>query len=386
MSQKTNPIIFRLGIKNSWASKYLEKKPQESTIFSYNDLEIRKYIDLFFKKYGLKLLNCKLYYKKNALHLFLVYDIDFLKFKYLLLNNTKQQKISIKKFICNFISNFYKKIPSKSSIAFDLLQIRKRYKIGAINIKYFKKYLNYFKKLKLFVRKKNTSGKIIKNSSKFFIYLKKRFENFKNNNQKRLYYLNFNKLLKIQSKNLNQQTFINLFTKRLLTSISKFLQNKINVFLTLKITNNNNNHIENVLKKTITSNILNLKKFRNNNYFEQGINLMYNNSLKNKNQLSFLISEYISKELSRLKNPKFFNFFLKFLVNNVRYFLISNNKIKGVKIHIKGNLGRKPRAFSKVFITGKNVSKLKINNNLQYEESTCFSKKGTFGVKTWVTF
>jgi hypothetical protein len=55
MSQKVNPTILRLGIKNEWFSKYFEKKSQELTTYSFNDLEIRKFIDLFFKNYGLTL-------------------------------------------------------------------------------------------------------------------------------------------------------------------------------------------------------------------------------------------------------------------------------------------------------------------------------------------
>jgi hypothetical protein len=44
MSKTKNPIILRLGIKNSWDSKYLEKKTQESATYSLQHLEINKFI------------------------------------------------------------------------------------------------------------------------------------------------------------------------------------------------------------------------------------------------------------------------------------------------------------------------------------------------------
>ena len=99
MSQKTNPIIFRLGIKNNWKSNYFEKKPHETKLLSFTNLEISQFVKLFLKKYGLNLTNFKLYLKKNSLNLFIVYNIFYLKFQFLLFKHIKKQKLRFKNII-----------------------------------------------------------------------------------------------------------------------------------------------------------------------------------------------------------------------------------------------------------------------------------------------
>ena len=47
MGQKVNPIVFRLESKNSWESKYIEKKLPELSYYVLNDLEIKKFVIKF---------------------------------------------------------------------------------------------------------------------------------------------------------------------------------------------------------------------------------------------------------------------------------------------------------------------------------------------------
>jgi ribosomal protein L4 len=119
MSQKINPIIYRLGTKTSWVSKYCEKKRHELKNLSFNELQLTKFIKLFFKKTGLQLKNCKIYYKKNSLHFFLIYDIIKLKLKNLILI---KHKLSNE---LKFFKNLYKKNP----VIFNIMQLKNIYKL-----------------------------------------------------------------------------------------------------------------------------------------------------------------------------------------------------------------------------------------------------------------
>lgn len=379
MSKKINPNIFRLGIKNNWNSKYFEKKTQELAIISFNELQIQKFLKLFFNNYGLNLKSCKFYYKKTTLHLFIDYDLLILKFKYLLLKNIKQQKIKMLNF--NFFNILKKCYINNKSKKLILLKLKKNKNF------YFLRYLNK-------IRKKFKT--IYQNNLKLKNYLDKKLLLTLNNKNtpfnkkcyinKRLYFLKHKNMLQnIKIKNITQHVLVNLFIKKLLTFLNNFLK-EINILLTLKQTNMNKIiKISKTSKKKLKVNIINLKNYQYNNFFEPGINLVYN-FLKDKNNIAFLISTHLSYELSKLKNPKFFNFFLRYILNTLKHFCINSNILKGITISIKGNLGRKPRALTKNYIIGKKISKLKINTNLNFYQSTCYSKKGTFGVKTWVEY
>jgi ribosomal protein S3 len=67
MGQKTNPTIFNLSLKNAeWKSKYIEKNKEESSLFLYQDIEIRNYLDQVFKNFGLLIHNCKIEYGQET--------------------------------------------------------------------------------------------------------------------------------------------------------------------------------------------------------------------------------------------------------------------------------------------------------------------------------
>jgi hypothetical protein len=383
MSKTKNPIILRLGIKNNWDSKYFEKKPQESAIYSLQHLEINKFITMFFKKHGLESKNCKLYYKKNSLHLFIIYNANTLKIKTLLFNNIK--KLRIKNLKYNFFkSNYTKNYQS----VLDGIQIKKKFK-NTIKFNHIFKTKNSFKILKSYLTAREKNFKIYKNCLRLGKYLggKKKFKNHPANkqNHKRLHFLKYLNILKcLKSKSFDQNIFMNLFIKKLLASLNTFLCNKVSIALTIKQMNKNvfKNIVSNE-KKNISLNLVSLKKFQKNNYFDSGINLLHN-SFNYRGNITYTLAEYISQELSKLKKPKLFNFFFKFLTKSLKHFLIDSKIIKGVQIVVQGNLRRKPRASSKLYSVGKKIKKLSLNKNLQYNESVCYSKKGTLGIKVWV--
>jgi hypothetical protein len=397
MSKTKSPIILRLGIKNNWDSKYFEKKTQESATYSLQHLEINKFIALFFKSHGLESKNCKLYYKKNSLHLFIVYHVNTLKLKALLYNNIGGLKIKnskTKNLKYNFFKSNYRFFKNncnknyKLALAFNFLRIRKKFKN---KLNFSSKAKNRFKILKKYLTTRENNYKMYKNCLKLGVYLGKKpvFKNHPARTQqkkcKRLYFLKYFNLLKcFKSKSFDQNIFINLFVKKLLTSLNTFLHNKVSVSLTLKqMSRNVIKRIALNEKKNISLNLVSLKKFQKNNYFDSGVNLLYN-SFCYKDNISFIIAEYISQELSKLKKPKLFKFFFKFLTKSLKYFLIDSNLIKGIQIVVQGNLGRKPRASSKLYSVGKKIKKLSLNKDLQYNESVCYSKKGTLGIKVWV--
>jgi len=392
MSKTKNPIILRLGIKNSWDSKYLEKKTQESATYSLQHLEINKFITLFFKKYGLESKSCKLYYKKNSLHLFIVYNVDNLKIKKLLFEKTKKLKIKdlkVKNIRYNFFKSNYNK-SNKSALVEDLMRIKKKFR-NKIKLNFIAKTKNNFKVLKSHLATREKNNEMYKNCLRLRAYLKKRtaFKNHPVNTQhqkhKRLYFLKyFDLLTNLKFKSFNQNIFINLFIKKLLTSLNTFLDNKVSVTLTLKQMNKNvSQNLALDDKKKLSQNLVSLKKFQKNDYFDTGVNLLCN-SFYYKKSITFILAEYVSQELSKLKKPRLFNFFFKFLTKSLKSFLIDSNLIKGIQIALQGNLGRKPRASSKLYTVGKEIKKLSLNKDLQYSESVCYSKKGTFGIKVWV--
>jgi len=74
MGQKVNPKIFRLGLyNNKWASSYIEKNSEESTLLVSNDLKIRDFVSRIFLLNGLLVHSCKLRYTEVEISVFIYY-------------------------------------------------------------------------------------------------------------------------------------------------------------------------------------------------------------------------------------------------------------------------------------------------------------------------
>lgn len=161
MGQKANSNVLRLGLKkNEWKSKYIEKLTEESSIFVYNDLEIRKYLDRFFQLHGLILHDCRLNYFNNRLDISLSYFVTTKALKFI--NPTKAAKkssvihlkngLSFTEMLLESITKFTKRKTSVSINFYELnhklsLSVRKN---QVMSLKKIKTQLRQFKRAQFF--------------------------------------------------------------------------------------------------------------------------------------------------------------------------------------------------------------------------------------------
>lgn len=353
MSQKTNPNIFRVGITNNWKSKYLEKKSTEHSIYAFKNIEIQKYVHQFLKNNGLTVNSVKLYFNENTLHIYASY---FLSLKSIVLINSlnKTQNLKLQK-------NLYKK---KSSNKLSNKLKKNIYKY----ISYQKQ--NYNQILKNFTQKNNlkkTKKAIVNEQQNFKIRRILILKNYK----KYLAALNYNTL-----KNLKNNSFLEKFFE----SISLFLNKNSNIIFTLKQLNKDKKQvITKKTYKTLKKNFVQLRKYKQNEFFIEGVNALFT-SITNKNS-SLLIAEYIAYNLKKLKRH---NFFLKFIKTTLVLFNKKFSNIDGIKIKIKGRFNGAPRAKHKIFLIGNGVPVLSIKSKVDYTETTAYTPNGTFGIKIWI--
>lgn len=343
MGQKTNPNIFQISKTNEWDSKYIEKKPTDFYLQTIKNLEIKKFIYKFFKTHNLSLHNCKLNYSNNNLNIYISYQ-QYQSSITQLNDINKVQKIK-------FIKNSLVKLNNN-----------KYYNI----LKVIKKYYNYdnviFKKSIL--KKLNNKKISLIKRLKIIKYYKK--------------YLNLKRDKKI--KNLMFNNFLNKFFKGVTLFYNKIISiNLIIQPLNTKLINSLNKKKHDTIKKKL----IKLKKYQKNNFFKEGTNLVF--SIINKQNSAFLLSNFISNILQKLK---YHNFFLKFIKTALTIFISDKSfysKIKGIKLNIKGRINKSPRAKNKMITIG-NVPIFTIDSNIDYSETTAYTSNGTLGVKVWICF
>lgn len=335
MGQKINPNILRLGITKYWKTEFFEKISKELPKYTFKDLELKNYIERFLDTNGLFLHDYRQNFSNSTLTLYISYFITpsiFKKIKIkkkltkILIINSKGEKKWIVR-INNFDSNKEKNTSLHKKKQNPFATFKSKVSLAKIN-----RYLT------------------IKHYLKFF-----------------LMWHDFNKKFK-----KNRGTLTNLFKT-------------INLF-----TNNTNNIIFNVscfnkeLKlKTPKSNIkqlfLKLKRFKNTDFYKDGIELMLN-SILNKNSAN-LLAKYIAFQIKINKKHKFFLSFLKKVITPL---LTSNiSVIKGIKIKIKGRLNGAPKARHKIVSVG-DIPTQSINSFLDYSQTAIHTKNGTYGVKVWM--
>jgi Txe/YoeB family toxin of Txe-Axe toxin-antitoxin module len=174
----------------------------------------------------------------------------------------------------------------------------------------------------------------------------------------------------------------NYFLNSLCESLSKFVDKKIKIFLTLQQLNKNLvNRLDNkkikILKKSLVK--LNRYQHKRNPFFMEGLNTLFVCSQRQNS--ANLIAEFIS---TQLKNLKHHNFFLRFIKRCLTTFKNSGySKLEGLKIKIKGRINRRPRARHRFYKMGKEIPLLSIDSKIHYAEKTSFTPNGTLGVKVW---
>lgn len=102
MGQKINSKLFRLGYKkNSWDTKFQEVQYKKITNYFFLDLEIKKFITIFFNNYKIFVRNIKIFNSENILTLFISYYISN-ELLFFIKNSLKNLEISLHQSKKNF--------------------------------------------------------------------------------------------------------------------------------------------------------------------------------------------------------------------------------------------------------------------------------------------
>jgi len=324
MAQKVNPNIFRLGKTKNFKNQYFEKKNNEASIYALKSLEIQKFIYKFFKNNGLEIQNCELQYiNENCLNINIVYYLSLKTLLHIAKPKTQNNKFKSKK-------NYSKNYSNYKSFNYNLF-------INEISIK------KKFKTIKKIIKIKKTNK------------LKYISQNTKIQNNNKLFKLNF--------------------LEKFFKSLKLFVNNNINIFLTLKQLNKNIKKRINLKQaKSIKKKLVNIKKYEKNDFFKEGINILY--YCAKKSNSANLLAKFISTQLQKLKKH---NFFLKFIKSTLTLL-----KSQNIKIKIKGRFNGAPRAKHRIINIGNGVPVLTLNSNIDYAEKTSYTLNGTFGVKVWI--
>lgn len=328
MAQRVNPIIFRLGVTKLWDFKHFQKKASDQAVLDFTNLEFKKFTLKFFKDRSFDAQECKINYSNNG-------------------------------YLNIFLSCY--KIPQKDFIETKIINITENFKDKNRLAKedYFNyRLLDYTHKL----FNKNYSNQEV-------AILKKTIIN-----------KNYNNLISSQTINKNK---ISLFLNDFIESISKFSREKITVFLTFQIlTKTIKNNLNKKTIEFIQKKITKLNKYKENNFFKEGLNTLYICS-KQQNSAD-LLAEFIAIQLK--KNKKKYNkFFLNFIKKCLNSFKKENPlKTNNIKIQIKGRLSRGARAKKMVFRIANKLPILTIKNNIDYSEKVAYTPNGTIGVKVWI--
>jgi len=357
MGQKSNPILIRLSQTNEWKSKYYEKKLREHPVYLFKDLEMRRFIYQYFKNIGIAVHQTKLCYHENSLHIFISYYAS-LKSALLVNQVNRAQKLRL------IPQQDYKK---KKTLA-------KRSKRMILLLKNLLDYqrIDFNENVKNFLEKTSfkKANLVIKNQE---IVSKIR----------RTQHLKYHKDFEVTKR---LKTFFsirkNSFIEKFLEALSIFLNKKFDVFLTLRQLNKD-------IKQTLSKNkikslkrvIIQLRKYRHQEFFKEGINSMLISMTNQKS--AGLLAEFMASQIKKLKRH---NPFLKF-VKTTLALIISNSlspNIKGIRLKIKGRFNGAPRAKHKIINIGSGVPVLTIDSKIDYSEVTSYTANGTIGIKIWV--
>jgi hypothetical protein len=335
-----------LGLNKDWNLKFIEKKNTDINGYYFNSLEIFDYVYTFLNKYSFKVLNTKLYYNRNNIKLYVVFYSSNIVLRQL---NTK---ISEATFLVKSKLN-------SLLITFNAQVLRFKY---YIKLRHLKQVYQYIRNKDWFFNKTFVINYVFCRLSifKFICFVKYKYINLKYN------------------------FLLNNFFSKFLISLSRFFSNKACILIVFKqlIKNMNFRVVQNRSKHLLTFNLLKIRKFDKLPYFKSILNLLYYCFILVDKVT--VLSYILSSKLPNIKEIKNVNTFLKFVENALKYFLIKLNIVKGLKLILKGNLTKNKRATKAIIIIGNVINNSKINNNLSFNQTTCFTAKGTLGIKTYI--
>lgn len=321
-------------------SSYYETNKEESTLLNYQRVEIEQYLQHFLLKKGLLLQNLFFQINEKSLSLVLYY------------------------YILSYDSTLSKKRTHRARIKLKEIQLCQSNQKN-IQIKPLKKHTNLSElltlpKFKRNIFKENSSSLKLSNG----IRVAREYKNFYSKSS----YRTANILKK------------NYFHEHLLEVISLFTKKKFHVSLVFKNINRGINITFTSMEKTfLKKQAILLKAHSKQKYFKDCLNLSIIGAKIRYS--SKLFSIFLAEHLKYLKYHKPF---LSFVIKLLRLIIFSKNFVlKGIKFIISGRLNNKPRSSSSVVILGNIPTITKNTETIDYSESTCYTKNGTFGVKVW---
>jgi hypothetical protein len=328
-----NPIVYRLGVKTEWFFKFINNKTSDLDNSNHCISEVVYFVNLFFKKYGLQIDSLKLCYTKYNLKLFITYNLIVLTYK-------KPSRFT--------------KLKRSITISFKGLVIND--------------YLKYKYLTVLFKNIGTNNNKFI---NKSLIY-------------NRIHIMSIIGLLKLKYFNLKQAFFVNFFIGKFIVIMKLFLDYKKSVTVVLKqlFKNIDSTIFYHICKHHLISNIIRLRKFDWLASYKIVLNIVYS-SLKLTNRTKAL-SNILSLKLPSIKNLKYIGIFLKFIETLCILFLIRLGFILGFKTFLIGNMTKNQRATQSTITIGQCINNSKINANIYYNKSVCFTANGTLGLKVYI--
>ena len=374
MGQKTDiKNIIQLKKKNNnyiWDTKYFEKKNNESSLYIFTNLEIKKFIKKILKDNNLMLHSYNVNISESTIKVFISYV------KSLSSHGIEKEAVKSSSYSnINILTNSKK------------LLLRKQLKINELYYVYKIK-----REFKLFV--KNILNVSNKNKSVLKLYLIKKilghyliFINYKKAIVNKFYknislYMN-----EVQNKNKNLVKLtpiqLNNFLEKFIEGLGKFTNHNYKTILLFKPINQSLNYSLTFqqlqsLKKTITQ----LRQFKESEFFYEGINLLF--SVLIQRNSSQILADFVAIQLKNIK--KRHGFFLKFL-QKAASILINHPlaKVRSIKIFINGRLNNAPRSKRKVIAVNKNLSLMTLNSSTYSSQATAYGSNGTLGIKLWIT-
>jgi hypothetical protein len=358
MAQKVNPNIFRLGIKkNEWKLKYFETTKEEFSLYPYQSLEIKIFLQKFLTMNGLILHDFKLHYSNNTIYLFISYYTTIKAAAII-----KKKKLDLTQSFKLKKNVFYKKLKQKKIKKQSFTSKNLLFPVTGCNKNKIKKSLK--KKYTSISRNKKTKKIIQKNLKKKLTVLK-----------------NYKDKLKIQNYKNIKELKLNKFSEQLLESIKLQTNNKFNIFMTFQNLNKGLSlNLTETQKIFLKKKLLELRRERRNTFFKETVNILVISVIR-KNSAQ-LLAEFIAYQLSVNKKHNFFLLFVKRFLNT----LILEKKfstISGVKFTIKGRFNSVPRAKKRTYESG-NIPTQAIDSNINYYQATSYTPNGTFGIKVWI--
>jgi hypothetical protein len=379
MGQKVHPEVFKLSRTSGWESKYYEKKTTDFSSQTHKSIEIKRFVQQFFKQIGLNLHTCKL----NCLNSKMNISASYIKSSGLV----------------NGVSSYVQKKSCKRiQLAEKPLDLRKSLRSAKkAKAEFYRKKLLLRKLDKLFFLTCTKNPSCITTKpilNEFNSYSKKYLPvkyTLKQNFYSKILKVPLKKSLGCVSKVFTLSTLKNkqkLCGYRFLSLFFKIFafcyQKNLKISLVFKILNKNLKKAKPVtLKKVLRKKVMNsLRRYNRNKFFKKAINLIF--LMASQKESAKILSSFISNSIRNFKRHKWF---LKFIKKSL-YALVRRKKtvLKALTIQLKGRINGRDRARSYLIKVGKRASLIKIGARINYAETTAFTPDGTLSVKVWLEY